>query len=134
MTKLKTLSYQAILKLKFPDKPLSDSNENRGLRVECSKTGKKRFIYRYRRKDGKLVEMTLGYFPQLQLAEARLKLQELKKIRELGLCPKTEQKNQKHNELKQQELSLQYCRQCFQLIFAIVLLPVFLILRLLLQG
>ena len=106
MTKLKTLSYQAILKLKFPDKPLSDSNENRGLRVECSKTGKKRFIYRYRRKNGKLVEMTLGYFPQLQLAEARLRLQELKKIRELGLCPKTEQEKQKHNELKQQELQL----------------------------
>ena len=50
--------------------------------------------------------MTLGYFPQLQLVEARLRLKELKKIRELGLCPKTEQDKQRHNELKQQELQL----------------------------
>ena len=59
----KALSHQAIVKLKPNDKVLCDCNENRGLRVECSKTGKTRFIYRYRRTDGKLVEMTIGYFP-----------------------------------------------------------------------
>ncbi|WP_141670363.1 MULTISPECIES: integrase [unclassified Gilliamella] len=40
----KVLSHQAIVKLKPNGKVLSDCNENRGLRVECSKTGKKRFI------------------------------------------------------------------------------------------
>lgn len=101
----KGLSHQAILKMRPTDKPLTDVKENRGLRVECSKTGKKRFIYRYRRTDGKLVEMTIGYFPQLQLAEARLKLQEFKKIRELGLCPRSEQEEQKqqHAQLEQEQ-------------------------------
>lgn len=96
----KGLSHQAILKMKPNDKPLTDSKENRGLRVECSKTGRKRFIYRYRGINNKLVEMTIGYFPQLQLAEARLQLQALKKIRELGLCPRAEQKEKQQRELR----------------------------------
>ncbi|WP_294616036.1 hypothetical protein [uncultured Gilliamella sp.] len=59
----KALSHQAIVKLKPIGKVLCDCNENRGLRVECSKTGKTRFIYKYRSTDAKLVEMTIGYFP-----------------------------------------------------------------------
>lgn len=74
-TKQKVLSYQAIVKMKPNDKALTDVKENRGLRVECSKTGIKRFVYRYRRTDQRLIEMTIGYFPQMQLAEARTKLQ-----------------------------------------------------------
>lgn len=96
----KALSHQAIVKLKPNDKVLCDCNENRGLRVECSKTGKTRFIYRYRRTDGKLVEMTIGYFPQMQLAEARLELQKLKKIRESGQCPRELREQQKLKELQ----------------------------------
>lgn len=34
------LSHQVIVKLKPNGKVLSDCNENRGLKVECSKTGK----------------------------------------------------------------------------------------------
>jgi hypothetical protein len=64
----KALSHQAIVKLKPNSKAPPDRNENRGLRVACPKAGKKLFIYRYRRTDGKLVEMTIGYFPQIQLA------------------------------------------------------------------
>ena len=47
----KALSHQAIVKLKPIGKVLCDCNENRGLRVECSKTGKTRFIYKYRSTD-----------------------------------------------------------------------------------
>jgi hypothetical protein len=65
----KALSHQAIVKLKPNSKVLTDYNENRGLRVERTKTGKKRFIYRYRRTDSKSVGMSLGYFSQMQLAE-----------------------------------------------------------------
>ncbi|WP_141672073.1 Arm DNA-binding domain-containing protein, partial [Gilliamella sp. Fer4-1] len=68
--------------------------------MSVQKTGKKRFIYRFRRTDGKLVEMTIGYFPQMQLAEDRIKLQELKKIRESGYCPRELREQQKINELQ----------------------------------
>lgn len=102
-TKQKVLSYQAIVKMKPNDKALTDVKENRGLRVECSKTGIKRFVYRYRRTDQRLIEMTIGHFPQMQLAEARTKLQEFKKIRELGRCPKTEQQEQIQYQLEKQK-------------------------------
>jgi hypothetical protein len=44
--------------------------------------------------------MTIGYFPQMQLAEARIQLQELKKIRESGCCPRERREQQKINELQ----------------------------------
>lgn len=97
----KALSYQSIKNMKF-DTELTDISENIGLRVRRGKTGKTTFYYRYRDPydSKKLIQMIIGYFPQMDLSVARMKLHELKKIRELGRCPKTENEHKKQHEIE----------------------------------
>ncbi len=59
----------------------------------------KTFFYRYTSPITlKLVQVKVGNFPEVSLAEARLKLQELKQIRRQGRCPRTEAKEQREHE------------------------------------
>ncbi|HEM7578128.1 TPA: integrase, partial [Serratia marcescens] len=46
-------------------------------------------------------QLKIGNFPQTSLSEARVKLQELKQLRQLGRCPATELKEK--NQYKKQE-------------------------------
>lgn len=98
----KPLSYRAIEVMKPSDSDKADNGVNRGLRVTCGKTGKKTFFYRYTSPvTEKLIQMSLGVFPTMSLDQARIKLQELKLIRQQGRCPATEERVAAH-ELKQQ--------------------------------
>ena len=54
------------------------------------------FFYRYTSPlTGKLAQVKIGNFPQTSLAAARLKLHELKLLRQEGRCPATELKQDK---------------------------------------
>ena len=81
---------------------LSDTGENRGLRIACGKTGRKTFTYRYRSPEsgGKLVQIKLGTFPDMSLEQARIKLREMKAIRERGICPKADLERQEQERRK----------------------------------
>lgn len=69
------LSALAIKKMKAGDADKSDIGEYIGLRVTCSKAGAKSFVYRYRSPiDNSLKKITLGSFPVMSLAEARVSL------------------------------------------------------------
>lgn len=82
--------------MKPKSKNRSDTGENTGLRVFCGATGIKTFIYQYSSPVAhKLVQIKIGNFPQISLSEARVKLQELKQLRQLGRCPVTELKEEK---------------------------------------
>ena len=90
------LSAREIKKMKAGDKDKTDIGEYSGLRVTCGKTGIKSFVYRYRSPiDNSLKKITLGNFPVMSLAEARLELQKLKLLRAKGVCPITQRKNSK---------------------------------------
>lgn len=105
----KPLSSREIATMKSGDNTKSDAGENRGLRVNCSGSGKKTFFYRYRSPiTKKLVQMKLGHFPTMSLAEARIKLQEFRTIRNLGRCPASELKSQQKQieEQSQREQSI----------------------------
>ncbi|EPF6929949.1 tyrosine-type recombinase/integrase [Salmonella enterica subsp. enterica serovar Muenchen] len=92
----KPLSFKAVEMMKPGDKDKADVGENRGLRVSCGATGVKSFFYRYTSPlTGKLAQVKIGNFPQTSLAAARLKLHELKLIRQEGRCPATELKKDK---------------------------------------
>ncbi|WNP35509.1 tyrosine-type recombinase/integrase [Enterobacter kobei] len=92
----KPLSFKAIEMMKPRDKDKADIGENRGLRVSCGATGVKSFFYRYTSPvTGKLAQVKIGNFPQTSLAAARLKLNELKLIRQEGRCPASELKQEK---------------------------------------
>ena len=68
-----TFSVPAIDKMKVGDKDKTDLGEYSGLRVSCAKTGVKSFKYRYRSPiDNSLKMITLGHYPALSLAEARV--------------------------------------------------------------
>ncbi|EEC0296039.1 tyrosine-type recombinase/integrase [Salmonella enterica subsp. enterica] len=98
------LSFKAIETMKPGDKDKADIGENRGLRVFCGATGVKSFFYRYTSPTtGKLVQVKIGNFPQTSLAAARLKLQELKQLRQDGRCPATELKQEKLQRAKEAE-------------------------------
>ena len=98
----KELTTRAIQGLK-PQKTLSDSGDNRGLRVTCGKTGVKTFYYRYKSPvTKKLTQMKIGHFPQMSLAEARSHLQELKYLRQENQCPASVAREKKAEEEKQQ--------------------------------
>ncbi|MBJ9947601.1 site-specific integrase [Acinetobacter bereziniae] len=87
------LSARAIDKMKTGDAVKSDIGEYSGLRVVCGKTGLKSFVYRYRSPiDNSLKKITLGNYPIMSLAEARIELQRLKLLRSQGVCPVTERK------------------------------------------
>lgn len=103
----KPLSSREIATMKPGDTTKSDIGENRGLRVSCGRSGTKTFFYRYRSPvTNKLVQMRLGHFPTMSLAEARIKLQEFRAIRNLGRCPATELKSQQR-QIAQQSLQEQ---------------------------
>ncbi|QSW34636.1 tyrosine-type recombinase/integrase [Leclercia pneumoniae] len=90
------LSFKAVEMMKPGDKDKADVGENRGLRVSCGATGVKSFFYRYTSPlTGKLVQVKIGNFPQTSLAAARLKLHELKLLRQDGRCPASELKQEK---------------------------------------
>ncbi|EPR1453169.1 tyrosine-type recombinase/integrase [Citrobacter koseri] len=92
----KSLSFKAVEMMKPGDKDKADIGENRGLRVSCGATGVKSFFYRYTSPlTGKLAQVKIGNFPQTSLAAARLKLHELKLLRQEGRCPATELKQDK---------------------------------------
>ncbi|HII3143664.1 TPA: tyrosine-type recombinase/integrase [Citrobacter braakii] len=92
----KPLSFKAVEMMKPGDKDKADIGENRGLRVSCGATGAKSFFYRYTSPlTGKLAQVKIGNFPQTSLAAARLKLHELKLLRQEGRCPATELKKDK---------------------------------------
>jgi len=82
--------------MKPGDKVKVDVGEYSGLRVSCGKGGTKTFVYRYKSPEtGKLAQIKIGRYPQTSLAEARMELQNLKAIRQKGVCPKAEQVRQK---------------------------------------
>ncbi len=92
----KPLSSRTIATMKPGDGFKADTGENTGLRVRCGNSGVKTFMYRYRSPvTQKLCQVLIGHYPQMSLAEARIKLQELKQIRQLGRCPATEAKAEK---------------------------------------
>lgn len=100
MLKERKPSNAATIKAMKPeDKYLSDIEENEGLRVSCNKSGTKSFFYRYKSPiTNKLCQIKIGGFPSTSLAEARVKLQELKVIRTDGRCPTSEQKKAKKDK------------------------------------
>lgn len=100
----KPLSSREIATMKPADHTRSDTGENRGLRVSCGRSGIKTFFYRYRSPvTKKLVQMRLGHFPTMSLAEVRIKLHEYRAIRNLGRCPASELKSQQ-KQLEEQVL------------------------------
>ncbi|WP_244316548.1 Arm DNA-binding domain-containing protein [Kosakonia arachidis] len=91
----KSLSFKTIEMMKPGDKDKADIGEKRGLHVSCGATGVKSFFYRYTSPlTGKLAQVKIGNFPQTSLAAARLKLNELKLVRQDGRCPATELKQE----------------------------------------
>jgi len=92
----KPLSSMALKAMKPGDKVLVDTGENRGLRLRCGNGGTKTFFYRYKSPlSQKLTQVTIGRFPGVSLADARLKLQELKTVKNSGRCPAAEAKAEK---------------------------------------
>lgn len=102
------LSALAIKKMKAGDADKSDIGEYIGLRVTCSKAGTKSFVYRYRSPiDNSLKKITLGAFPVMSLAEARVELMRLKLLRAKGGCPATQLKQEKALDKQRKELPTQ---------------------------
>lgn len=99
----KPLTDITIRKLK-PGETRKDIGEYSGLRVSKSKTGVVRFWYRYRAPiTQQLKEMTVGYYADIGLAEARVKLVQLKARRKTGVCVATEAKNEKEKQVQKSE-------------------------------
>ena len=102
----KQLSARSIETMKPGDKIKSDTGESSGLRVKCEKGGTKTFFYRYRSPETeKLVQIKIGNYPQVSLAEARVQLQELKVLRKSGVCPKA-QKQRNRQKLQEKKVAL----------------------------
>ncbi|MCH4243043.1 MAG: Arm DNA-binding domain-containing protein [Acinetobacter gerneri] len=100
------LSARAIDKMKIGDADQCDIGEYIGLRVVCGKTGLKSFVYRYRGSiDKSLKKITLGNYPNMSLAEARIEQQRLKLLRSQGVCPASERKEEKQIR-KQQKIDV----------------------------
>ena len=100
----KTLTSAAISSMKPNDKDLADVGENRGLRITCANAGTKSFFYRYTSPiTNKLTQIQIGRFPSISLAEARVKLKELKDIRRGERCPAQELKQAKQEELERKQ-------------------------------
>ncbi len=72
-----------------PGEEKADTAQHTGLRVVCGQTGRKSFFYRFRSPvTQKLTQVTLGYYPEMSLLDARTKHYRLKVIRDNGECPK----------------------------------------------
>jgi integrase len=98
-TASKPLSAKAIDAMKSGAKPKVDVGEYTGLRVVCGKSGVKTFIYRYRSPiNNKIKQHKIGSYPQVTLAMARLKLEELKALRATGVCPVQAKKEKAEDE------------------------------------
>ncbi len=98
-TEKKPLSTKAIEAMKPGDKDKADTGENRGLRLACGTTGVKTFFYRYKSPlTDKILQVKIGHFPNISLAQARAELQALKQIRNEGRCPSSEQKAEKQQK------------------------------------
>lgn len=99
---IKPLSSRAIDGMKPGSKIKSDTGENSGLRVKCGASGTITFFYRYSSPHtGKLVQLKIGNYPIIKLAEARIKLRELKVLRKAGRCPASELKAEKAERVEQ---------------------------------
>ncbi|MEW8290782.1 MAG: tyrosine-type recombinase/integrase [Candidatus Thiodiazotropha endolucinida] len=110
----KPLSSRTVDVMKPGDKIKADTGENTGLRVKCGATGVKTFFYRYTSPiTSKLVQVKIGHFPETSLAEARLKLHELKQIRRQGRCPRTEAKEQQQQEKEQEKARVEPVEKLF---------------------
>ncbi|WP_415892556.1 tyrosine-type recombinase/integrase [Neptuniibacter sp. PT8_73] len=97
----KPLSPRAIEVMKPGDKVKADTAENSGLRIKCGRSGTKTFFYRYTSPvTGKLVQIKIGNYPAVSLAQARVTLQELKVLRKSGKCPATEAKEERAQQLE----------------------------------
>lgn len=91
----KPLSARAIDAMRPSDPDKSDAGEYIGLRVSCGASGAKTFIYRFNSPEtGKLTQLKIGSYPKVSLAEARVRLMELKDLRNSGVCPKAEHDRQ----------------------------------------
>lgn len=101
----KPLSTKAIEAMKPNDPDKSDAGEYRGLRVTCGLTGKKTFFYRYNDLNNprKQKQVKLGVFPILSLSEARVRFVELRRLRQQGICPATQLREEKAAHLAQME-------------------------------
>lgn len=100
----KPLSSRAIDAMKPGSKVKSDTGENAGLRVKCGASGTTTFFYRYTSPlTGKLVQVKIGNYPIIQLAEARAKLRELKVLRKSGRCPASELKAEKLEKVEEKK-------------------------------
>lgn len=89
----KPLTAKTVESMKPGSPDRADVGEYRGLRVSCGKRGVKTFFYRYKSPvSGKLVQLKIGHFPELSLAQARGIFEQLKQTRMSGLCPAEEQK------------------------------------------
>ncbi|MBO1518108.1 tyrosine-type recombinase/integrase [Oceanisphaera pacifica] len=109
----KPLTTRTIQTMKPSSNDLSDTGENRGLRVACGSTGLKTFFYRYTSPEtGKLVQAKIGNFPETSLAEARSILQDWKLLRRQKICPANEIKR-KRKEEKERSLLIEQGRQTF---------------------
>ncbi|MGM7052573.1 tyrosine-type recombinase/integrase [Escherichia fergusonii] len=87
---------------------LADTGENRGLRVTRGKMGICTFFYRYTSPiTGKDKQILIGHYPVTTLADARVRLHELKIIRKQGRYPRTELDEEK----KQLKLEKQKVKQ-----------------------
>ena len=116
----KPLSDVAIKKMRSGDSK-ADVGENSGLRVTRSKTGITRFWYRYRSPlNNQLREYTVGYYPHISLAEARVLLRGLKAKRLAGTCIATEAKVQK-TQLKEEQRSRLICDRQSQVTVRVVI-------------
>ena len=110
----KPLSSRTVETMKPGDKIKADKGENIGLRVKCGATGLKTFFYRYTSPiTSKLVQVKIGHFPETSLAEARLKLHELKQIRRQGRCPRTEAREQQQQEKEQEKARVEPVEKLF---------------------
>lgn len=104
----KPLSFRAIEVMKPGDRVKADTGENRGLRLNCGNAGTKTFFYRYTSPvTNKQTQIKIGNFPTVSLAEARIRLQELKVERKAGKCPAAELKSKKQElaKVKREEQS-----------------------------
>lgn len=110
----KPLSSRTVETMKPGDKIKADTGENTGLRVKCGATGVKTFFYRYTSPiTSKLVQVKIGHFPETSLAEARLKLHELKQIRRQRRCPRTEAREQQQQEKEQEKAMVEPVEKLF---------------------
>lgn len=103
----KPLTAKTVETMKPGSKDRADVGDYRGLRVSCGKAGGKTFYYRYKSPEsGKLVQLKIGNFPGISLAEARNQFLELKELRRSGLCPKAERLKTREAEVVAKEAQI----------------------------